>query len=286
MKTLPFVLCVLALSAAHAQSPGEFHLDKDYKIGKTGTLDLSASDANVYVTGSNRTTAHVKVDRVVTTKGWGTREETFDVTVEEENGDLKIREKQNSHYSGLFGYYNEDYKIEIEIPNGVSLVVRGDDGDYFIKNINGSISLSLDDADAELSDCLGNQFKFRLDDGDLRMNQGKGKLEVKGDDADVFIYKGNFSEIDATLDDGEMTIETSLTNSGNYYLKTEDGSVVMNILGGGGTFEIRHDDGRVITEGNFKTLVESEKETKVSLASGSAVVRVEADDARVRLKSN
>jgi hypothetical protein len=83
-----------------------------------------------------------------------------------------------------------------------------------------------------------------------------------------------------------MTLETSLTDSGNYYVRSEDGSVVMNILGGGGTFEIRHDDGRVITEGNFKRLVEEEHLTKLNLPAGSAVVHVQADDARIRLKAN
>jgi hypothetical protein len=215
-----------------------------------------------------------------------TREENFEVIVDEENGNLKIREKQQTRYSGIVGYYKEDYKIEIEAPEGVTLVIRGDDGDYFIKNINGAISMSLDDADAELSDCGGNDFKFRLDDGDVRLNRGKGKLEIQGDDADFFIYQGEFTNIDAHIDDGELNLETSLVDSGNYYLESEDGTIVMTVTGGGGTFEVRHDDGRVITEGNFKSILESEHETKLGLASGAATVRLRADDARIRLKAN
>lgn len=285
MKPILYVVCLLLANAAFAQK-GDFHLDKEYKIGKTGIIDLVSSDANVVITGSDRATAHIKIDRVVTVKGWMSREESFEVIIKDDNGNLEIRERQNSNYSGIIGYYEEDYKIEIQAPKGVSLVVRGDDGDYFIKNVNGSISLSLDDADADLSDCLGDNFKFRLDDGKVRMNQGKGKLEIKGDDSDANILHGNFSSIDASIDDGELNIETTLNNDGNYYLRSEDGLIALSILGGGGTFEIRHDDGRVTTEGNFKTLMESENETKVSLASGSATVRLDADDGRVKLKSN
>lgn len=52
---LPFALLFTA-SALSAQSTkiGDFHLDKEYKMGETGTLYLNASDAKVFITGSKR----------------------------------------------------------------------------------------------------------------------------------------------------------------------------------------------------------------------------------------
>jgi hypothetical protein len=100
------------------------------------------------------------------------------------------------------------------VPEGVSLKVRGDDGDYFIKNINGALSLRLDDADAELTDCKGKEFNFFLDDGDVRMDKGKGSLHLNGDDTDITIYNGQFDEINANIDDGDLVIETTLSNTG------------------------------------------------------------------------
>jgi hypothetical protein len=60
----------------------------------------------------------------------------------------------------------------------------------------------------------------------------------------------------------------------------------MNITGGGGTFEIRHDDGHVNTNGDFKVLAQEEHFTKVSLAAGSATINVRADDANVKLSAD
>jgi hypothetical protein len=282
MKTLYTLLFACMLSTVTAQD-GEFHLDKVYTISKNGTIDLSSSDARVFITGSLRPDAHVKIDRKVVTKGLYSSREEFRVEVEPGNGNLKIKEYQNSVQNGFISYHSEEYRIVIEAPEGVSLTIRGDDGDYYIKNVNGAISMSIDDADAELADCKGNKFSFRIDDGDIRMDKGNGSLEIDADDADVEIYNATFTSIHADADDGDLVIETSLANNGDYDFTTQDGSVSLNITGGGGEFDIRHDDGHVITQGIFKTSYESDDRTKLTLANGSARVVVRADDAKVKL---
>jgi hypothetical protein len=282
MKTLYTLLFACMLSTVTAQD-GEFHLDKVYTISKNGTIDLSSSDARVFITGSLRPDAHVKIDRKVVTKGLYSSREEFRVEVEPGNGNLKIKEYQNSVQNGIISYHSEEYRIVIEAPEGVSLTIRGDDGDYYIKNVNGAISMSIDDADAELADCKGNTFSFRIDDGDIRMDKGNGSLEIDADDADVEIYNATFTSIHADADDGDLVIETSLANNGDYDFTTQDGSVSLNITGGGGEFDIRHDDGHVITQGIFKTSYESDDRTKLTLANGSARVVVRADDAKVKL---
>src|SRR5688500_7489717 len=178
MKNLHIFIFSLAFSAVYAQD-GEFHLDKVYKLDKNGTIDLSSSDAKVFITGSLRPDAHVKIDRKVIVKGMNSSHDDFRVEVNAENGDLRIREQQNSLNSGFITYTKEEYRIEIEAPEGASLTIRGDDGDYYIKNINGDISMSLDDADAELAGCKGKSFTFRLDDGDIRMDKGSGALDIQ-----------------------------------------------------------------------------------------------------------
>jgi Putative adhesin len=268
---------------AQTEKAGDFHLDKEYKMESTGVIHLSSSDAKVFITGSTRATAHVKIDRVVTTKGWVFGEEKFMVDITEQDGNLMIKEKSGSTNVGMMGYYNEEYTINIEAPAGSGLVIRGDDGDYFIKEVNGSIELDLDDADIELTGCKGNNFKVRLDDGDLRMDTGKGTLEVDADDADVIIKHAAFEKIIADIDDGEFIVETSLSENGDYYINGQDGLISMTVLGGGGKFDIHHDDARVIAEGNFDTVEKSEDRTRLTLASGNAKVSIHADDARVRL---
>lgn len=285
MKNILTAVLLLAMSATFAQDGKfdlkDFHLDKEYRLAKNGTIDLSSSDAKVFITGSARSNVHVKIDRVITVKGWSNISD-FSVEVTETEGNLRIRENQQGTNVSV-GYYREEYKIEIEAPENANLTIRGDDGDYFIKNVNGSIMMSVDDADAELTGCKGGKFSFRFDDGDLRMDQGRGFLELDADDADVEIYNAQFASVEADVDDGDMIIETSLSDNGTYNLQSQDGLISLRVTGGGGEFDIHHDDGSVSTQGNYKMLMESDDRTKVSLPGGNAKVAVRADDARVKL---
>jgi len=288
MRTLLAAGILLSSLSVFAQSEnkGDFHLDNEYKMNPDGTIRLSSSDAKVFITGSTRSTAHIRIDRKVNTKGWVMGEEKFTVDVTESNGDLSIKERSGSTRIGVVGYYHETYTINIEAPLGASLVIKGDDGDYFIKEVNGAIELDLDDADVELTGCQGNYFRVRLDDGDLRMDKGQGTLELDVDDGDIKIKSGAFEKIMAEIDDGDFVIETSLSENGDYDINTEDGLISLTVLGGGGRFDIRHDDARVIAEGNFDTVEKSENRTHLTLANGNARVNIHADDARVRLIRN
>jgi hypothetical protein len=285
MKQLFSIAAFIVAVSVSAQSTkdGEFHLDKEYKINTKGILKLDASDAKVFVTGSSRTTAHVKIDRVVTTKGIVFGDQEFRVDVYEEGGNLSIREDKRGSSVSMVGYYNEKYTITLEVPEGMSLMIDGDDGDYFIKSVHGSIKLDVDDADVQLTGCNGNSFDIKLDDGDLRMDGGHGSLEVDADDADIEIKNASFEKISAEMDDGDFVIETSLVDNGSYFINAQDGLIAMKVLGGGGRFEIRHDDTSVNTSDGFEVVERSEDRTRVTTANGNARVEIRADDARVRL---
>ncbi len=274
---------IMAFSTFGQNKEGNFHLDQEYKISPMGTIKLKSSDGKVYITGSKRTNAHVKIDREVVTKGLTFGHEEFSVDVTENSGDLEIRELSNSVSVGMIGYRSEKYTIHIEAPEGMSLLVKGDDGDYWIKNINGAISLDVDDGDIELAQCSGSKFDFRLDDGEITMDEGNGSLDIDADDADVEIKNATFTTVHANVDDGDLIIETSLADNGTYFIDAQDGLVSMAITKGGGKFDVRHDDARVITEGDFKIVEDTEDRTRLTLASGEANVDIRADDARVRL---
>jgi hypothetical protein len=264
---------------------GDYHLDQSYKMDAKGTINLTTSDANVFITGTNRTDVHVKIDRVVETKGFVFGDHEFTVDVNEVNGNLSIRERSGSGTIGVVGYIHEKYTINIEAPEGASLVLRGDDGDYYITSVNGKMDVNLDDADIELTGCKGNDFRFRLDDGKVNMDEGRGSLDVDADDTDIQIQNGRFDRITADVDDGDFVVETTLSDAGEYFMANSDGLIALTILGGGGQFDVRHDDARLITEGSFNEIERSEERSKLTLAKGNAGVEIRADDGRIKLSS-
>jgi hypothetical protein len=283
---IPALALIWAVSSAQSTKMGDYHLDQTYKMDARGIITLSSSDANVFITGSSRSDVHVKIDRIMETRGfvWGTQE--FGVDITENNGNLLIKERSGSGATvAVVGYIHEKYTINIEAPEGVSLTLRGDDGDYYIRTVHGDMDLNIDDADVELTGCKGSNFKIRIDDGKISMHEGRGTLDVTADDADVKIQNGKFSKIMANMDDGDLMIETTLADNGDYYMDCQDGLISFTVLSGGGDFSIRHDDARVYTEGLFEELERTERRTTLKLPKGNARVEIHADDARIRLSS-
>ena len=280
--SLIFLLISSSISSIKAQD-GEFKLDKIYSMDPNGTIDMQTDDAKIKITGTNRKDVHVNIYRKEVTNGWRYNRRDFYVDVEERGGDLFIREEPKTGIVISVGYMREEYEIIIEAPEGISLVIKGDDDDYIIRNINGSIFLNIDDGDAELIGCSGNHFEFEIDDGDIEMDEGNGLLYIRADDADVYIQNGKFDDITATLDDGDLIIETSLADNGSYSFRVDDGTIELYISDGGGEFDIRHDDARISSSREFILVEKDENETFLELPNGTARVKVRADDARVKL---
>ncbi len=277
---------LLCLSLTAQKNEGDYHLDKEFNLALNGKIDLFSSDAKVFITGSTRDNVHLKVDRTIVSKGLFFGSDEFALEIDNTNGNLKIRERSKSSNYGIVGYYHEDYEIRIEAPEGASLTIKGDDGDYVIRNINGMISMTVDDGDIELFGCKGSKFGFRLDDGDLNMDQGKGSIEIDMDDGDVNIRNAHFTSIIADIDDGDFVVETSLADNGNYDIRAQDGLVSMSITNGGGFFNIQHDDARITADVKFDINEKSERYTKLALPNGKARVDIRADDGRIRLSKS
>jgi DUF4097 and DUF4098 domain-containing protein YvlB len=263
---------------------GDFHLDETYEISATGTLHLNSEDADIRITGSNRSDVHVKIDRDESTRGVSSRSRSFKVEVENRNGDLHVTEKRGrSGGSFTIGSYSVKYDITIELPESASLRIKGEDDDYYVKNVNGKISIETEDGDVELNDCNGDQFDIRLEDGDLRMDGGQGDLYLRMDDGDADVRNGKFESMEVTAEDGSVSIETEVADGGNYEIRTDDSNVEFIVLNGGGEFTISKDDGRIQASSEFDLKRETDYREEYVLSGGSAEIDIRVNDGRVRL---
>ncbi|MFT6828358.1 MAG: hypothetical protein ACI9Z3_000797 [Roseivirga sp.] len=274
---------LLATTALNAQKNGEYHLDQSYTIAANGTLYLDSEDANVNITGSSRTDAHVKIDRVVETRGFSSGRNEFRFDVEDRAGNLYLTERRRGGVTLQVGYSRTDYTIDIELPRGVSLKIQGEDDDYVIRNIDGKISIETEDGDIEVIDCFGSDFQFKLEDGDLKVDGGNGSISIDIEDGDVDIRKGNFDRIEVDVQDGNIILETAILDNGIYDIKAEDARIDFVVLKGGGEFLVLKDDGSLRTSSDFETLQESDHRALVKLPGGNAKIEIRTDDGRVRL---
>ena len=283
-KTLLTLLTMGVAVTLYAQKSNEFHLDQSYKINSKGIVKLLSDDAEVTIIGEERTDVAVVIDRVVNKGGFHMGDAEFYVDVQEIDGDLHIIEHSESH-GVSFGYISEDYEIKILTPRGVSLDLRGDDDEYIIKRINGAIKVDADDADIRITSCNSNDYDLDIDDGDLHIDKASGSLRARIDDGDIRILDASFTSIDIVSDDSYVYIATSLSSTGDYDLRGDDATFELDVLGGGGSFVISHDDGRIRASQTFDLINESDHKTTYKLPGGNSLVNFRGDDISVRLNA-
>ena len=264
----------------------EFHLDETYSVSRSGTIYLSSDDAEVFVIGTDRNDVHVKIDRVVDTKGvrWGERK--FDVIIEESDGDLRIKDKEWGDQTGFVGYSREEYVIVLKVPHTVNLDLNGDDDDYEISEISGDIKMRLDDGDIRIEHCSSTSFDFDIDDGDITVDGARGSLIARIDDGDLNVINSFLIKMDIRGDDSDIDIETGVSNNGEYNFRIDDSSLVLNILEGGGTFIINHDDAGISADRVFYLESDDENYRKYTLPGGNARIEITGDDMGLRLRSS
>lgn len=264
----------------------EYNLDETYSIDKSGTVHLQSNDAEVNIQGTDRSDVHLVVYRYVDVDGWEIKsEDKFRIIAENRNGDLYIREDKEENRRLIFGNVEEEYRIDIEVPMDVALDIKGDDDNYDISNVNLDVKISADDSDIELSNMRGENFELDLDDGSINMDSGQGKLKLNMDDGELYVRKASFTEIDVSADDGEIDISTSLAADGFYRFDMDDGDLELNIAGGGGEFDINHDDASIRVGNEFEEERSDEHRSLYRLPGGESRVEIDTDDGDIELRT-
>lgn len=285
-KSLLLLSAFLVLSlVGHAQSTDSFDLDQVYSIDPDGTISLNSDDAEVTITGSDRDDVRVFVRYRMEVEGFSFGEnEKFEMIVDERGSELRIYEKERDFGRMSFGTVREDYEIRIEAPRGVHLELEGDDETYQISSIDGAINLDADDTTVELRDCNGDDFSFSMDDGSLRMDGGSGRLHLDLDDGEVDILGADFREINLDADDSNIAITTRLFDDGSYRFDFDDADLQLTIAGGGGEFEISHDNADFSVSREFERIMDEENRSVYRLQGGTARVTIDTDDGDIEFR--
>ncbi|MCW9708762.1 DUF4097 family beta strand repeat-containing protein [Fodinibius salsisoli] len=284
VKTGFFTALLITLAGTVWAQDEAFKLNETYPIAEEGTLHLVSDDAEVTIEGADRSDVHVVIYRHVDMDGWKVEKSgTFDVEVKQRDGDLYITEKSDEERRVVVGSVKEEYQITIQAPHDIALDIQGDDDRYTIRNINRGIRLEADDTEAEILNAGGQQFNFSMDDGRINMDRGQGSLELSMDDGTFSVAQGTFDNWNTQMDDGIITLGTRLVDGGSYSLDMDDGSLKLNIAGGGGRFIINHDDPEIDFGGSFEAVRAGENHSEYRLAGGNAEVEINTDDGEITL---
>ena len=320
MKFLSLLFFSITCTFISAQE--DFELKETYPIQATETLYLDTEDADVVIKTTDRSDVLVDIKRTV--KGKVKTNKEFDIEIYEKDGDLVVKEKRQKgtySYSMVFG--SVSYKVYVELPEGVSLDIKGEDDSYDISDIVGNISIDTEDGDIVINRQRMGDVDLTLEDGDVELTDINGNLNINLEDGDVVIEESDLQTADFVLEDGDVGIYGSAigklitrNEDGNVKIKkcdlhsvkmkTEDGDIsIVSRLFGDSDFDIQAGDGNVdiVTNGmgykamvsfedgdvdygsNYNITADKKRYKEVHTRSvGSAIINVDLQDGDLYLK--
>ncbi|TYP93981.1 putative adhesin [Fodinibius salinus] len=288
MKTLKLIvtitICLLFSIQLNAQD-SEYTLDETYQISSEGTVHLNSNDAEVSIKGTDRSDVHLKVYRKVDVSGLEIKSGgKFNIEVEKRDGDLMIRESDTENRT-VVGKVTKEYTITIKVPTTVGVDIKGDDDTYNIASVNGRIAVEADDTEIALKNVGGNDFYFDMDDGSITMDKAEGNLKLSMDDGNFEVDQAAFTKVDAQYDDGSVVLTSRLAQDGKYRFDMDDGDLKFKITGGGGTFDIRHDNPSLDIGNSFENIKIEDDRSQFKLPGGNANIRIITDDGTIDLRT-
>ncbi len=282
MVKLKLITITVLAFTIHLSAQNTYELNEDYSIDKNGLITLNTNDANISISGSERENVHIEVFRKVETVGTGSDEE-FEIKIEERNGNLFIRELRKSELNYWIGYRNIDYRIKLEVPSTVKMVISEDDGDLNIENISADLDINCEDGDLKLNNISASKINIDIEDGDVELNKISGFLSLQSEDGDIEANNCSFDKIDLDTEDGDVNIESSLASGSEYKLETEDGDIKFYISGSGAKLFLNCEDGNISVDGNFNEIIKKEGKRQIEFGDGSAMVYLNTEDGDIKV---
>lgn len=230
----------LVLGGLHAEEFKKYY-HKSFEVKPGQVLQLSHGDGDVIVTAWDREVAEVDVVYHVVTRGLKVIKQEFRVDFEEDENRIEIRGHESCVRVGLGSCKTEKYVYRLRAPAGVTLVLRGDDGDVDVSDWRGLIDCKTLDGDVTLSRISTREVVIEMDDGDLLVDDLQGSLQVVCGDGTVAINQSVMAKCVVDLEDGRLRLDRC---AGSFRLRTHDGDILGRNLEAG-RLDVQVDEGDV-----------------------------------------
>ncbi|MEU5161444.1 DUF4097 family beta strand repeat-containing protein [Streptomyces sp. NPDC020875] len=163
--------------------------------GDVLTVDVDDSD----VTLVPADVTEVKVSRQV--DGWELFGDGPDPVWRMEDGRLTLR-------TGCGGVGNCEARHTVEVPRGVALTVKSDNGKVTASGFTGKLDLSTDNGDVVVRDTTG-ELRLSSDNGNVRAEGVSArKIWADTDNGDLKVrMKGAADQLEASSDNGDVVVE-------------------------------------------------------------------------------
>ena len=261
---LAILLIVFSAGAMAVEVKKEEVKTVAFKVG--GTVHLSALEGNMVVQGWDRDEVQIRMVK----RAWGRSEreaqallDAIEVVIREGNDRLMIREtpSEGQRRHTIFDVFDRDFweergwrsqvvDFELRVPRHVQLRLEGDEGDVELSQLQGKISVEMDEGDIHVDSVETDDLEIRIDEGDVSVNGcrdvGGGLLKIDADEGRIRIENCRFDEMDLasdegdliltevtvrrlwlTADEGDVEADFQPVKNGNYRIEVEEGDIEL-----------------------------------------------------------
>ncbi len=222
-----FVLSAIAGSVVAEDINREFRETFDVQPGMK--LALKHGDGDVTVTPWSEDTLEVEVRyrAKASNIGWSKTSE-FEVEFRQDEETIHVIGHEPKRVSvGISTYREYEYTYTVKAPSYLELNLEGEDGNVEISGWRGSIMMTLEDGDVNLSDIDAPRTEVILEDGDLEIDGIRGEIEVDCEDGDIEIFECEIERGRIRSEDGDIEIDRC---QGSFELAVEDGDAQLREL--------------------------------------------------------
>ncbi len=290
-------LCVLLVVALSA---GAEEWEQTYSVDSCEELRLESSNANIRVTGSNRSDIHA----VVTTRGWRIADDEVRI-IESQNGGRVSIEVRLPRVRWSWGRgVSRSVHIDVEAPRSCSVVARTGDGNIDLEEITGGTRVrtgdgkiiatrlegvvEMDSGDGDIDAIsLRGRMEINTGDGSISGDNLEGRLVARTGDGNVRV-DGRFDLLDLRTGDGNI-VSTAIDGSEvgeQWRLQTGDGNLVLHLPDGfAADLEARTGDGRVEVDHPVSVSGKIKKsQVRGKMNGGGGPLRLTSGDGNIRVR--
>lgn len=276
----------------------DVHVVIDYKLEVDGfsfgenekyEVEVRQDDGNLFIRELPRDLNNIIM---------GSLNETYSILIEAPAAASLLLKGDDERYDienmgGEIDIKADDAEVNLKLYKGNEVNVTLDDGSLATDSGQGALALNVDDGEAVIKNGTFESIQLFSDDGDFEIqNQPSsgGEYRFNLDDAHLALdFTGGQNRAGSIYvvvgaDDSDISITTDLLSGDDYQFDVNDAELEFYVASGEGTFFIGHDDADISTDDAFETVFSNEEESRYRLGNGSAEVRIDTDDAIIKLR--
>ncbi|MFC1730335.1 DUF4097 family beta strand repeat-containing protein [candidate division KSB1 bacterium] len=330
MKKAIVIMLVFSVTAATSAFGGSRQSEvygketKSFDMEPGGYVDIQADDGYIRI----NTWDQDRVEVVMNKRAWGRNQREAERNLDNIEIDINHRgdrlyihdvtDKENHRNIGLLDLIRGNWEFgssvdfEIMMPKNMNLELTADDGDVSVTDLEGEITVDIDDGDLNFENLSTNRIEITMDDGDIdfdnvrQMTEAERALvfisfddgnvdvrrtemeefEIGGDDGDITLLDVTVKNLEIDLDDGDFDGDLEVKPSGRIRVIIDDGDAIMNLPEDiSAYFNLYAYDGRIRTD--FPVEVERDEErawVKDRTRDGDINIRAEVTNGYISIR--